>query len=146
MNLLLVEDNPGDVGLVREAVREFVQQGTLQFSVVHTGSDAFAFLRRHAPYQYAVSPDLVLLDLNLPGISGYEVLAELKHDPQLHFVPVVVFTTTSGEPEINRCYELGANAYLVKPIDLAQFLDLVKLTVRFWSACKFRLLVSEGEG
>jgi CheY-like chemotaxis protein len=140
MHLLLVEDNPGDVGLVREAVRKFVQQGTLQFSVVHTGSDAFAFLRHHEPYQFAVSPDLVLLDLNLPEKSGYEVLAELKHDPELRFVPIVVFTTTSGELEINRCYELGANAYLVKPLELEQFLNLVQITVAFWGACKFRTL------
>jgi CheY-like chemotaxis protein len=137
MHLLLVEDNPGDVGLVRQAVRELVQQELLQFSVVHTGSDAFDFLRRHEPYQYAMPPDLVLLDLNLPGHSGYEVLAALKHDPQLRLVPVVMFTTTSGAAEIIRCYELGANAYLVKPLEVGQFMDVVKLTVAFWRVCKF---------
>jgi chemotaxis family two-component system response regulator Rcp1 len=140
MHLLLLEDNPGDVGLVRQAVKEFVQQGRLQCSVVANGADAFAFLRRQGWYLSAGSPDLVLLDLNLPKKSGYEILAELKQDPGLRFVPVVVFTTTSDEQAISRCYELGANAYLVKPLELESFLEVVKSTVSFWSACKFRRL------
>jgi chemotaxis family two-component system response regulator Rcp1 len=82
----------------------------------------------------------MLLDLNLPGKSGYGVLAELKQDAELRYIPVVVLTTTQNPQDIDRCYEMGASAYLVKPLELEQFLSLVKITVAFWSACKFRTL------
>jgi two-component system, chemotaxis family, response regulator Rcp1 len=140
MHVLLVEDNPGDARLMREAVAEFIAQGTLHVSTVRDGEHAVPFLRRAAPYTAAVPPDLVLLDLNLPGKSGYEILAELKHDPKLKYIPVVVLTSTANPQEVNRCYELGASAYLVKPMELEQYLSLIKLTVTFWSACKFRIL------
>jgi len=140
MRLLLVDDSPADVTLVKEAVKEFLQQGMLSLDTVPDGNAAFAFLRRQAPYVQVASPDLVLLDLNLPGKSGYDILTELRQDTELRFVPVVVFTTTSEEQVISRCYELGANAYIVKPLELEQFLSLVKITVAFWSACKFRTL------
>jgi CheY-like chemotaxis protein len=140
MQLLVVDDNQGDVYLVREAVKEFVQQGTLHLSPVEDGQQALAFLRRQAPYTDAAQPDLVLLDLNLPGKSGYEVLAELKQDAELKYIPVVILTSTANPQEVNRCYELGANAYIVKPLDLEEFLSLLKITVAFWSACKFRTL------
>ncbi|HEV8718347.1 MAG TPA: response regulator [Candidatus Binatia bacterium] len=141
MHLLLVEDNPADVTLVREAIATFIEQGTLQFSTVHDGAEALAFLRRREPYIHAASPDLVLLDLNLPVKSGYEVLAALKQDADLRYIPVVVLTTTQFPQDISQCYELGASAYLVKPLELEQFLSLVQLMVAFWSACKFRKLV-----
>ena len=140
MHLLLVEDNPGDVGLVRVALDTFIEQGTLQFSTVMKGDKALAFLRHQEPYTQVSSPDLVLLDLNLPGKSGYEVLAELKQDAELRYIPVAVLTTTQNPQDIDRCYEMGASAYLVKPLELEQFLSLVKIMVAFWSACKFRTL------
>ena len=140
MHLLLVEDNPGDIFLVREAIATFIEQGTLQFSTVHSGTEALAFLRRQAPYTQVASPDLVLLDLNLPAESGYEVLAELRQDPELKCIPVVVLTSSNKQEDINQCYELGANAYLVKPIELEPALSLLRSTVTFWSACKFHLL------
>ena len=100
----------------------------------------YPFLRQEAPYIEAAQPDMVILDLNLPVKSGYEVLEEVKQDPKLKYLPVVVFTTTADPQEVSRCYELGASAYLVKPSELEQYLDVVKLTVVFWSACKFRTL------
>jgi two-component system, chemotaxis family, response regulator Rcp1 len=140
MHLLLVEDNPGDVGLVRMALAPFLAQGTLQLSTVTQGDEALAFLLHHAPYTQGAAPDVVLLDLNLPGKSGYEVLAELKQDPALRSIPVVVLTTTQNAQDINRCYELGASAYLVKPLELEQYLSVVKITAAFWSTCKLRTL------
>jgi two-component system, chemotaxis family, response regulator Rcp1 len=140
MQLLLVEDNPADAFLVHEAIKTFIAQGTLQFDTVQDGAAALAFLHRQEPYTQVAAPDLVLLDLNLPLKSGSEVLAELRQDPELKFIPVVVLTTTQTPKEINQCYELGANAYLVKPIELEQFLGLVRTTVAFWGACKFRTL------
>ena len=146
MHLLLIEDNPADVTLVREAVKTLIEQGVLQVSTVHDGSAACAFLRRHEPYTTAATPDLIILDLNLPVKSGYEVLAELKQDAELRYIPVVVLTTTQFPEDINRCYEMGASAYLVKPLELEQFLSLVKITVAFWSACKFRKLAEIEHG
>src|SRR5947209_2638548 len=137
MHLLLVEDNPADVLLVRMAIAPFIKQGTLQFSTVLDGTKALAFLRRQAPYTQVAASDLVLLDLNLPARSGYEVLAELKQEPELRYIPVVVLTSTTQPKDINQCYEMGASAYLVKPLGLEQFLSLVKITVAFWSACRF---------
>ena len=140
MHLLLVEDSSADVRLVCEAIGTFIEQGTLQFSTVEDGSEALAFLRHQEPYTDVASPDLVLLDLNLPRKSGYEVLAELRQDPELRYIPVVVLTTSQNPQDINRCYEMGVSAYLVKPVELEQSLSLVKITVAFWSACKFRTL------
>jgi chemotaxis family two-component system response regulator Rcp1 len=140
MHLLLVEDSPMDVRLVREAIRTLIEQGTLQFSTVADGVEALAFLRHQAPYTESPSPDLVLLDLHLPRKSGYEVLAELQQEPELRYIPAVVLTTSQNPQDINQCYELGASAYIVKPLELEQSLNLVKITVAFWSACKFRTL------
>ena len=140
MHLLLVEDNPADVTLMRVAITPFIEQGLLQFSTVPDGEQALAFLRRHAPYTQVAAPDLVLLDLNLPRRSGYEVLAERQKDAELRYIPVVVLTSSQTPQDISRCYELGANAYLVKPLELEQFVTLGKITVAFWSACKFRTL------
>jgi CheY-like chemotaxis protein len=140
MHLLVVEDNPADAYLVHAAITPFIEQGTLQCSTVTDGDAALAFLRRHAPYTQVASPDLVFLDLNLPVRSGYEVLAELQQDAELRYVPVVILTSSANPRDINRCYELGARAYLVKPLELEQFLSLVKITVAFWSRCQFRTL------
>ena len=138
MHLLLVEDNRGDVALVREALKDV--RLSLQLSVVRDGLQALAFLHRQEPYAQVAAPDIVLLDLNLPLRNGYTVLAELKHDPELKVVPVVVLTSTTDPREISRCYELGANAYIVKPLELEQYCTVVKAAVEFWNACKFRTL------
>jgi CheY-like chemotaxis protein len=97
-------------------------------------------LRHQPPYAAAATPDLVLLDLNLPQKNGYEVLAELQQDPTLKCMAVVMLTSSSEQKDINQCYELGANAYLVKPMELEPFLSWVKNTVMFWNTCQFRTL------
>jgi CheY-like chemotaxis protein len=140
MPLLLVEDNPGDTCLVRVALAPHLEQGTLQLSTVADGVTALALLRHHEPYTHVPPPDGVVLDLNLPHCSGYQVLAELHRDPELQYIPVVVLTSSSEPEDINRGYELGANAYLVKPLELEPFLNLVKSTVMFWGTCKLRML------
>ena len=140
MDLLLVEDNPADAFLVREAIKPFIAQGTLQCSTVADGAQALAFLRHQAPYTQVAAPDLVLLDLNLPVRSGTEVLAELHQDPELRSIPVVVLTSVARPEDMNRCYELGASTYLVKPLELEEFLTLVKNTVVCWGGGKVRTL------
>jgi two-component system, chemotaxis family, response regulator Rcp1 len=138
MHLLLVEDNPPEVVLVREALKQV--RVPIELSAVSTGTQALAFLHHHPPYVAVATPHLVLLDLNLPQKTGHEVLAELHHDPELQYLPVVVLTSSSEPEDINQCYELGANAYLVKPLELEPFLTLMKNTVMFWGACQFRTL------
>ena len=138
MDLLLVEDNPADAFLVRAALAPFLAQGTLQLRTVTDGAQALAFLRHYAPYTQVAAPDLVFLDLHMPGTSGYEVLAELHQDLALRAIPVVVLTSSENPRDMSQCYELGASTYLVKPIELEEFLTLVKNTVVFWSGCKFR--------
>ena len=135
MHLLLVEDNPADVTLVRQALK--LGSISIALSAVHDGTQALAFLRHQAPYAAAATPDLVLLDLNLPHKNGYDVLAELQQDPALKCLPVVILTSSDNPQDITQCYELGANAYLVKPIGLEPFLGMVQHTVAFWSASKF---------
>jgi CheY-like chemotaxis protein len=128
--LLLVEDNPGDVRLVREALRERRSSATLQ--VVADGEQAIDYLRRRGAHSDAVRPDLVLLDLNLPRKSGREVLAEIKGDPGLRRIPVVVLTSSTSETEIAAAYDLNANCYCAKPVQLEDFIDLVGSIESFW--------------
>jgi chemotaxis family two-component system response regulator Rcp1 len=132
VELLLVEDNPGDVELTREALEEARVRNRL--SVVGDGVEALAFLRREGPYAGAPRPDLVMLDLNLPRKDGREVLAEIKQDPELRRIPVVVLTTSEAEKDVLGAYELHANAYIVKPVDLDQFLGVVRSVEGFWLA------------
>jgi len=122
--VLLVEDDPGDVMLVREAFAERREQGSL--SVVSDGEQALAFVRGEGAYADAPRPDLVLLDLNLPRKNGREVLAEIKGDEQLATIPVVVLTTSEADEDILRSYELHANAYVTKPVDLDRFITAVR--------------------
>jgi len=128
--VLLVEDNPGDVRLTQEALRE----GKLlnEVHVVSDGEEAMAFLRRHGPYADAPRPDLILLDLNLPKKSGREVLAEIKADPDLHRIPVVILTTSHAEEDIARSYNLHANCYVTKPVDLEQFISVIRSIENYW--------------
>ena len=132
IEILLVEDNPADVRLTREALKEGIIVNNL--SVVHDGVDAMAFLRRQGKYALAPRPDIILLDLNLPKKDGREVLAELKEDPNLRRIPVVVLTTSKAEQDILKAYDLHANCYVTKPLDLDEFMILVRSIEEFWLA------------
>ncbi len=130
VEILLVEDNPGDVRLTEEALREGKVRNNLH--VARDGVEAIEFLRRRGKFVNAVRPDLVLLDLNLPRRDGREVLAEIKDDPELKSIPVVVLTTSSAETDILRSYSLHANCYITKPVDLEQFVRVVRSIDEFW--------------
>jgi two-component system, chemotaxis family, response regulator Rcp1 len=130
IDILLVEDNPGDVRLTIEALRESKVRNNLH--VARDGVEALAFLRREGSHAQVVRPDLILLDLNLPRKDGREVLAEIKADPQLHTIPVVVLTTSHAEQDVLQTYELQANCYITKPVDLEQFITVVKSIENFW--------------
>jgi chemotaxis family two-component system response regulator Rcp1 len=130
IQVLLVEDNPGDVRLTKEALKE----GKLlnQLTVVGDGVEALSLLRKEGIYADAPQPELILLDLNLPKKDGREVLAEIKADPNLRRIPVVVLTTSSSEEDILKIYDLHANCYITKPVDLEQFMGVVKSIEDFW--------------
>jgi chemotaxis family two-component system response regulator Rcp1 len=128
--ILLVEDNPGDVRLTREALKEGKILNDL--SVVGDGVEALAYLRRKDGYSGAERPDLILLDLNLPKKDGREVLEEIKSDGDLKKIPVVVLTTSAAERDILKAYDLHANCYITKPVDLGQFIKVVQLIEDFW--------------
>lgn len=132
IEILLVEDNPGDVRLTIEALKEGKVRNNL--SVARDGVEALAFLRREGSFANATRPDLVLLDLNLPKKDGREVLAEIKNDPALRRIPVVVLTTSKAEEDILRTYDLHANCYITKPVDLEQFISVVRSIDDFWLA------------
>lgn len=130
VEILLVEDNPGDVRLTMEGLKEGKVHNNLH--VAKDGAEAMAFLRREGQHIGAVRPDLILLDLNLPRMDGREVLAAVKSDPKLKTIPVVVLTTSRAERDILRSYELQANCYITKPVDLEQFITVVKSIEDFW--------------
>lgn len=130
IEILLVEDNPADVRLTQEALREGKVKNNLH--IARDGVEALAFLRREGKWKDATRPDLVLLDLNLPKKDGREVLAEIKADESLKMLPVVVLTTSSAEADILKSYSLHANCYIQKPVDLEQFVKVVKSIDDFW--------------
>ena len=130
IEILLVEDNPGDVELTREALHD--SKVHMRLSVVPDGVEALAFLRREGTYADAPRPDLVLLDLNLPRKDGRGVLAEVKQDPALKHIPIVILTSSQAEQDILRAYELQANCYVTKPVDLDQFITIVRSIEQFW--------------
>lgn len=130
VEILLVEDNPGDVRLTREALKEGKIRNHLH--VAADGVEALAFLRREGVHADAPRPDIILLDLNLPRKNGREVLEEIKEDPQLRQVPVVVLTTSEAEQDIVRAYTLHANCYISKPVDLEQFITVIRSIEDFW--------------
>jgi two-component system, chemotaxis family, response regulator Rcp1 len=130
LEILLVEDNPGDVRLTQEAMKEGKVLNRL--SVASDGVEALDFLRQKGKYAGAPRPDLILLDLNLPKKDGRQVLAEIKEDPLLKRIPVVILTTSEAEQDVLKTYELHANCYLTKPVDLGQFLQVVRLITDFW--------------
>ncbi|HEY9905851.1 MAG TPA: response regulator [Candidatus Sericytochromatia bacterium] len=132
VEILLVEDSASDADLTEEALGEGKVLNHLHW--VQDGVEALAFLHRQGKYSNAPRPDLILLDLNLPKKDGRDVLAQIKADPSLKLIPVVILTTSAAERDILRTYELNANCYVTKPIDLEQFISVVKLIEEFWLA------------
>ncbi len=130
LEILLVEDNPGDVRLAQEALYDAKMSNNL--NVVSDGVEALAYLRREGRHAKAPRPDLVLLDLNLPKKDGREVLEEVKEDPDLRTIPIVVLTTSDAEGDVIRSYELHANAYVRKPVDFDAFIEVVRTIEDFW--------------
>lgn len=130
IEILLVEDNPGDVDLTLEALDE--AKICNEVHVAEDGVEAMAFLRREESYADAPRPDLVLLDLNMPRMDGREVLEEVKKDPDLRRIPIVVLTTSEDEQDVLDAYEDSANAYIVKPVDFQQFFGTIRALEDFW--------------
>lgn len=130
IEIMLVEDNPGDVRLIVEAMKDKKMRNNLH--VVEDGIEALAFLRQEGKYADAPRPDLILLDLSLPKKDGREVLAEIKADENLRRIPVVILTTSRAEEDILKAYDLNANCYVTKPVDLDQFIKVVKFVKEFW--------------
>jgi len=130
IEILLVEDNPGDVRLTLEALKEARIHNKI--NVATNGVEAIEYLRRGRGYETVARPDLILLDLNLPRKDGREVLEEIKADPELKRIPVVVLTTSRAEEDILRSYSLHANCYITKPVDLDQFMRVVQSIQDFW--------------
>lgn len=132
VNILLVEDNPGDVRLTREALQESDLEVSLQ--VARDGEEALEVLQRRGQHSNAQRPDLVLLDLNLPRMDGREVLARIRGDADLRRIPVVVLTVSTAEEDVLRSYDLAANCFISKPIELEQFVRVVRSIEEFWFA------------
>ncbi len=130
VEILLVEDNPGDVRLTKEAMKEGKIRNNL--SVASDGVEAMAFLRREGKHADAPRPDVVMLDLNLPKKDGRSVLKEIKEDPNLRRIPVVILTSSKAEEDVLNSYDLHANCYVTKPGDLEQFIEVVKSVEGFW--------------
>jgi two-component system, chemotaxis family, response regulator Rcp1 len=130
IEILLVEDNPADAYLVQEALRE--SPLALHLTVIENGEHALSCVQRNAPYADAGRPDLILLDLHLPEKNGHEVLRELKSDPTLCVIPVVMLTSSQAPEDMRQSYALRVNAYVVKPLELEPFLGVVKAVLDFW--------------
>lgn len=130
IRILLVEDSPGDVRLTIEALKDGKVRNEL--SVVGDGIEALAFLQREGKYAEAPRPDLILLDLNLPKLNGRELLAIIKQDDSLKRIPIVVLTTSEAETDVLRVYDLNANCYITKPVDLDKFITVIKAIEDFW--------------
>jgi two-component system, chemotaxis family, response regulator Rcp1 len=130
VEILLVEDNPVDVLMTRHALKEAKVYNNLY--VTEDGEEAMDFLYRHGKYTDAPRPDLILLDLNLPKKSGREILTEIKQDPRLLHIPVVVLTTSEEERDVAMCYQLHGNCFITKPVDMEQFTQVIKSIEGFW--------------
>ena len=130
IEILLVEDNPGDIRLTQEALKENKIRNNLH--VAKDGVEAMQFLRQINGFKDAPRPDLVLLDLNLPKKDGREVLAEIKTDEKLRAIPVVILTTSDAEDDVAKAYQMYANCYVRKPINLNRFIDVIKVIENFW--------------
>jgi CheY-like chemotaxis protein len=130
VEILLIEDNPGDVRLTIEALKESKIINNLQ--VVDDGIEALSYLKKEGIYKDKPRPDLIILDLNLPRKDGREVLGEIKSDPVLKQIPIVILTTSEAEEDIIKSYELHANCYITKPVNMEQFIKVVKSVGEFW--------------
>ena len=130
VEILLVEDNPGDVTLVKEMLK--LSRFPVHVGVARNGEEALTYLRREEPFAYAPEPDLILLDLNLPKKDGREVLGEIKKDPALRHIPILILTSSRNDSDIQQAYQSEANFYLVKPMDLSEFPALMKYLEDFW--------------
>ena len=130
IDILLVEDNPGDVRLTQETLTHSKMHNNV--IVVSNGEQALEYLYRRGEYRDAVRPDLILLDLNLPKKGGHEVLAQVKEDPELKHIPIVILTSSKAEEDILKTYNLHANCYVTKPLDLEQFSTVVNAIESFW--------------
>lgn len=130
INILLVEDNPGDIRLTQEAFKDGKIKNDL--NVVMDGEEAVLYLKKVGKYSVAPTPDIILLDLNLPRKDGREVLAEIKEDPSLKCIPVIILTTSSAESDILNTYSHHANCYIMKPVDFNQFINVVRTIEDFW--------------
>ena len=130
VEILLIEDNPGDARLTREALKDGKVRNSLH--IVYDGEEATDFLFKRNQYKNAPRPDLIILDLNLPKKNGQEVLAEIKADDSLKSIPVIILTISKQEQDIIRSYNLHANCFLIKPIDLNQFFEVIKSIEDFW--------------
>jgi len=132
IEVLLVEDSPGDVRLTQEAFHD--ANSCIHLHVASDGIEAMAFLRHEGDHVHAPRPDFILLDLNIPKMDGREVLSQIKHDEKLKTIPTIILTTSSAEADISRSYELQANCYLTKPVQLDEFEAVVKSINDFWIA------------
>ena len=130
IEILLVEDNAGDVRLTKEALLE--AKVLTRLHIINDGVAAVEFLKKEGRYGESPQPDLVLLDLNLPKMSGFEVLAKMKQDATLRAIPVIILTSSNAETDIRKCYETHANAYITKPVDIEKYFSLVKHLDEFW--------------
>jgi CheY-like chemotaxis protein len=130
VEVLLVEDNLSDVRLTREAFQEI--NASVRLAVAHDGDHALSLLRREGPHREAPRPQLILLDLNLPRMSGHDVLAEIKSDPGLRSIPVIVLTTSHAEVDVRNAYDLEASCYVRKPLDFAALVELVRMLDTSW--------------
>jgi two-component system response regulator len=142
IDILLVEDNPGDVRLTEEALKE--NNLHLNVHVVGDGVEAMEFLKREGNFSDAPHPDLIFLDLNLPKMDGRELLSKIKEDPDLRRIPVVILTISTAEEDVFKTYDLHANCYITKPVDMDQFIKVVKSVEDFWFAIV--KLPSDGAG
>lgn len=129
-DILLVEDNPGDISLIKQAVAETEMHPEMH--VVTDGFQALQYLKQEAPFEDAQKPSIIILDINLPGKDGPAVLSEVKADPSLAEIPVIVFSSSDSPRDISTCYELHANCYVVKPRDLYGMTDAIHCIVTFW--------------
>lgn len=130
VNILLVEDNPADVEIAQESFQECALLNRL--NVVNNGEDAVKYLRHEHPYIDSNLPDIILLDLNLPKKNGHEVLLDIKQDPKLRKIPVIILTSSKAEEDIAKSYDLHANCYISKPVDFEQFISLAQTIENFW--------------
>jgi chemotaxis family two-component system response regulator Rcp1 len=130
IEVLLIEDNPGDVRLIKEGLKD--SRIINRIIVVNDGEEASEFLHKRGPYTDAPTPDIILLDLNLPRKDGRELLAEIKKDDQLKRIPVVVLTSSNAESDVTMAYQLHANSYLRKPLNLAEFVTMIQSFEQFW--------------